>query len=66
MGGIRLYYPILPRHTLCIIIIVYGLRSTEAEIQIQLKQLPDSSISSLILAGWQQEGHPVKKTLDYP
>ena len=32
-------------------------------IQLLLKRLPDSSVSSVILAGWCQEEHPVTKTL---
>ena len=36
---------------------------TEAEIQLLLKRFPDSSISSLILAGWCEEGHPTTKNL---
>ena len=31
--------------------------------QLPLKRLPDSSIFSLIQAGWRQEGHPVTKNL---
>ena len=30
---------------------------TEAEIQLPLKRFPDSSVSSLIRAGWWQEEH---------
>ena len=35
----------------------------EAEIQLLLKRYPDSSVSSLILVGWCEEGHPATKTL---
>ena len=37
----------------------YGM---EAGIQLPLKKTPDSSISSLILVGWCEEGHPATKT----
>ena len=36
---------------------------TRVGIQLSLKRLPDSSVSSLIRAGWRQEGHPVTKNL---
>ena len=34
-----------------------------SRIQLLLKRLPDSSVCSLILAGWCQEEHPVTKNL---
>ena len=34
---------------------------TEVEIQPPLKSFPDSSVSSLIQAGWGEEGHPATK-----
>ena len=37
--------------------------TTEAEIQLPLKRFPDSSVSSLILVGWCEEGHPATKNL---
>ena len=36
---------------------------TEAEIQLPLKSFPDSSASSLIQAGWCEEGYPATKNL---
>ena len=36
---------------------------TEMEIQLPLKSFPDSSISSLIPAGWCEEGHSTAKNL---
>ena len=39
------------------------IKGTEAEIQLPLKRFPDSSISSLILVGWCEEGHPATKNL---
>ena len=35
----------------------------DAEIQLPLNRFPDSSVSSLILVGWREEGHPVTKNL---
>ena len=39
-----------------------NMRGMEAEIQLPLKRDPDSSVSSLIQAGWCEEGHPITKT----
>ena len=39
----------------------------EVEIQLPLKRFLDSSVSSLIQAGWCEEGHPAtKNSLQYP
>ena len=35
----------------------------EVEIQLRLQRFLDSSVSSLILAGWFEEGHPATKNL---
>ena len=40
-----------------------GKQLTEAEIQLPLKRFPDSSDSSLILAGWCEERHPAPRKL---
>ena len=40
---------------------------SEVEIKLPLKRFPDSSVSSLILVGWCEEGHPAtKNSLQYP
>ena len=41
-------------------LLVYG---TDVEIQLPLKRFPDSSVSTLILVGWCEEGHPANKNL---
>ena len=38
-----------------------GYKGTEAEIQLPLRGPPDSSVSSLILVGWCEEGYPATK-----
>ena len=40
---------------------MYQSIGTEVEIQLPLKKFPDSSVSSLIQAGWCEEGHPATK-----
>ena len=39
----------------------FFLWGTEAKLKLSLKRWPDSSVSSLIRAGWRQEGHLVTK-----
>ena len=54
---------ILDNYNIYIIVLLYFTRGTEAEIQLPLKRFPDSSLSSLILVGWCEEGHPTTKNL---
>ena len=56
-GGSSIMQPIrIPENTRNVILVMNL-------IQLLLKRLPDSNISSLIRAGWRQEEHPVTKTL---